>query len=61
VDDIIEKMYTNPRKIFNLPAQPNTYVEVDLDFEWTIPSSLPFSKARWTPFAGKRVTGKVIR
>jgi carbamoyl-phosphate synthase/aspartate carbamoyltransferase/dihydroorotase len=45
-------MCHNPRKIFNLPEQPNTYIEVDLDEAWTIPDATSFSKAKWTPFAG---------
>ena len=28
LDDIIKRLYENPRRIFNLPAQENTYVEV---------------------------------
>lgn len=28
LDDIIRRLYENPRKIFNLPVQENTYVEV---------------------------------
>ncbi|RZC40808.1 CAD protein [Asbolus verrucosus] len=28
VEDIINKFYRNPKKIFNLPDQPNTYVEL---------------------------------
>uniref|UniRef100_A0A0A9XYC9 CAD protein n=4 Tax=Lygus hesperus TaxID=30085 RepID=A0A0A9XYC9_LYGHE len=61
LEDIIEKMHRNPRKIFNLPEQPNTYIEVDLDLEWTIPDAPPFSKARWTPFAGFKVKGGIHR
>lgn len=30
LDDIIKRLYDNPRRIFNLPAQENTYVEVRL-------------------------------
>lgn len=37
MEDIINKFHKNPRKIFNLPEQPNTYVEVDMDEEWVIP------------------------
>lgn len=29
LDDIIRRLYDNPRKIFNLPVQENTYVEVE--------------------------------
>lgn len=54
-------MYHNPRRIFNLPEQKNTYVEIDLDEEWVIPAETSFSKARWTPFAGRKVKGQVRR
>lgn len=61
IEDIIEKMYTNPRKIYGLPEQPDTYVEVDLDEVWKIPDELPYSKSKWTPFSGKTVVGRVRR
>ncbi|XP_044257733.1 CAD protein-like, partial [Tribolium madens] len=61
VDDIITKFYLNPKRIFNLPDQPNTYVEIDLDEEWTIPDTTAYSKAEWTPFAGRKVKGAVHR
>lgn len=52
-------MSTNPRRIFNLPPQDDTYIEVDLNEEWTIPENGGQSKAGWTPFAGRKVFGKV--
>lgn len=61
MDDLINKFYKNPRKIFNLPEQQNTYVEVDMEEEWVIPNELKHSKARWTPFAGMKVKGCVSR
>ncbi|NXG91374.1 PYR1 protein, partial [Stercorarius parasiticus] len=61
VEDIIQRLYENPRKIFGLPAQEDTYVEVDLEHEWIIPSYTAFSKARWTPFEGMKVKGTVRR
>lgn len=61
MEDLINKLHHNPRRIFRLPRQPRTYIEVDLDAQWTIPDSPPFSKAHWTPFAGRRVTGRVQR
>ncbi|XP_015785609.1 CAD protein-like [Tetranychus urticae] len=59
--DILTKLYINPRRIFNLPDQPDTYIEIDLDETWIIPESLPYTKADWTPFAGRKVKGKVRR
>ncbi|XP_067013440.2 multifunctional protein r isoform X2 [Anabrus simplex] len=61
MEDLIDKFHRNPRRIFNLPEQPHTYVEVDLEEEWVIPEAMPYSKSRWTPFAGKKVRGSVHR
>jgi carbamoyl-phosphate synthase / aspartate carbamoyltransferase / dihydroorotase len=61
LDDVINKFHRNPKRIFNLPEQHNTYVEVDMDEEWVIPKELSHSKARWTPFAGMKVKGCVHR
>ncbi|VEN47545.1 unnamed protein product [Callosobruchus maculatus] len=61
IDDLVNKFHKNPKRIFNLPYQQNTYVEVDLDEEWVIPDAMPFSKAKWTPFAGIKVKGCVHR
>ncbi|KAG7307219.1 hypothetical protein JYU34_007375 [Plutella xylostella] len=61
IEDLINKFHRNPRKIFNLPEQPNTYVEVDMDYEWTIPTAMEFTKSKWTPFAGMKVCGAVHR
>lgn len=55
------RLHTNPMKIFGLCEQSDTYVEVDLDEFWTIPSAMNYSKAKWTPFAGMEVFGRVQR
>ncbi|XP_027201907.2 carbamoyl-phosphate synthetase 2, aspartate transcarbamylase, and dihydroorotase rudimentary [Dermatophagoides pteronyssinus] len=61
LDDVIKRLYNNPMKIFDLPDQPDTYVEVDLDEDWIIPTAMSFTKSRWTPFAGRKVYGRVRR
>ena len=43
VSDLIAKMYTNPKKIFNLPDQPETWVEVDENETY---ESKPLSNSR---------------
>lgn len=59
LESLVQKMSTNPRRIFGLPEQANTHIEVDLDHQWTIPEAMTYSKCRWTPFAGMPVIGKV--
>jgi len=61
IDHIIEKMYTNPRKIFNLPQQPETWIEVDEGAEYEIRASEQFTRCGWTPFEGWKVKGKVMK
>lgn len=61
LQQLVDRMYYNPKEIFKIPDQNDTYVEIDLDANWTIPESLPFSKCGWTPFAGRNVVGKVTK
>jgi dihydroorotase-like cyclic amidohydrolase len=58
---LIEKMYTNPRKIFNLPEQPETWVEVDENAQYEIKAADQFTRCGWTPFEGWKVKGRVTR
>ena len=46
-------------KIFHLPKQPDTYIEIDMNYEWTIPETPRFSKCGWTPFSGRKVKGAI--
>jgi carbamoyl-phosphate synthase/aspartate carbamoyltransferase/dihydroorotase len=59
LDQLIEKMYTNPKKIFNLPDQPETWVEVDENAVYKIKAEEQFTRCGWTPFEGWQVKGKV--
>ncbi|EDV38357.1 uncharacterized protein Dana_GF21836, isoform C [Drosophila ananassae] len=61
LEDIKRKFHRNPKTIFNLPEQPHTYVEVDLDEEWTIAGGEQKTKAGWTPFEGQKIKGRVHR
>lgn len=61
MEDIVLRMYTNPRKIFNLPDQPDTWVEINENEKWEIESKNLFTRCAWTPFEGLRVIGKVKR
>jgi carbamoyl-phosphate synthase/aspartate carbamoyltransferase/dihydroorotase len=59
MDDIIQKSVTNPRKIFNIPEQPETWIEVDENAEYEIRAAEQFTRCGWTPFEGWKVKGKV--
>ncbi|KAF9195090.1 hypothetical protein BGZ50_005155 [Haplosporangium sp. Z 11] len=54
IDDIVTKLYTNPRKIFSLPEQKDSYVEIETD-------RISVLSNNDGPFAGKSVSGTVHR
>ena len=59
MDDLIQKSVINPRKIFNLPEQPETWIEVDQQDEYEIHAAEMHSRCGWTPFEGWQVKGRV--
>lgn len=59
MDDIVTKMNINPRRIFNLPDQPETWVEVDENASYEIKAEDQFTRCNWTPFEGWKVKGRV--
>jgi len=61
IPEIIEKMHTNPKRIFHLPDQPETWVEVDENAAYEILAANLHSRCGWTPFEGWQVKGRVTR
>ena len=59
LDDVLTRMVDNPRRIFQLPLQPNTWVEIDPELTYTIDQDKLFTKSGWTPFEGWEVRGRV--
>ncbi|HSB00112.1 MAG TPA: amidohydrolase family protein [Anaerolineales bacterium] len=59
MDDILLRMYTNPKKIFSLPDQPETWIQVDQDAEYEIRAAEQFTRCGWTPFEGWQVKGRL--
>jgi carbamoyl-phosphate synthase/aspartate carbamoyltransferase/dihydroorotase len=59
IDDIIERSVVNPRRIFHLPEQSETWIEVDEDAAYEIHAADQFTRCGWTPFEGWKVKGKV--
>ena len=58
-DDLILRMYENPRRIFHLPEQSQTWIEFDTLDKWEIRASETYSRCAWTPFEGRRVQGRL--
>lgn len=46
MEQIIDKCYTKPQKIFHVPLQENTYIEVDPKEEWTIKNEHLYTKCK---------------
>lgn len=61
VADITLRCATNPALIYGLPAQPETWVEVDAEARYTLEDAAMQTRVRWTPFAGREVFGRVER
>jgi carbamoyl-phosphate synthase/aspartate carbamoyltransferase/dihydroorotase len=61
MDDIVAKMYTNPKRIFSLPDQPDTWTEVDETAEYELRASEQFTRCGWTPFEGWKAKGRVSK
>ncbi len=61
IDDLLQKSVINPRRIFHLPEQPETWVEVDEQASYEIHAANMFSRCGWTPFEGWQVKGRVTR
>ena len=59
MDHIVEKSVINPRRIFHLPEQSETWIEVDENTDYEIRAADQFTRCGWTPFEGWKVKGKV--
>lgn len=61
LEDLLARMVTNPRRIFGLSEQAQTWVEVDPDAEWEVRASECQTRCGWTPFEGWKLRGRVQR
>jgi carbamoyl-phosphate synthase / aspartate carbamoyltransferase / dihydroorotase len=59
LEDLVARLWTNPRKIFNLPAQEQTYLEIDPQAKWEICAADTYTRCGWTPFEGWKVRGRL--
>lgn len=59
LDDVLARCVANPKRIYGLPDQPDTYVEVEVDAPYTLEDEAMRTRPGWTPFAGMNVYGRV--
>jgi carbamoyl-phosphate synthase/aspartate carbamoyltransferase/dihydroorotase len=59
MESLVTRLHTNPKRIFNLPEQQDTYIDIDKDIEWEIHTSETFTKCGWTPYEGWKVRGGI--
>jgi dihydroorotase len=57
--DVIRLLFESPKKIFHIPDQPNTYVELDFDRPFVVGSGGYETKCGWSPFDGWEAYGRV--
>lgn len=58
---LVALMKGNPRRIFGLPEQEDTHIDIEVGGPYTIRNEDMKSKCGWTPFAGKQVKARVQR
>ncbi len=59
LDDLLLRCVENPRRIYGLAEQPQTWVEVDVDKVYELDDAGMRTRCGWTPFAGRQVKCRV--
>jgi carbamoyl-phosphate synthase/aspartate carbamoyltransferase/dihydroorotase len=57
---LVALLYTNPRRIYHLPEQPETWIEVDENARYRFPDHPLYTKCGWSPFEGHDMTGRLV-
>lgn len=60
MEDVLNRMYNNPKRIFGIPDQPDTFVTLDPDAPWTVRGGYLQTRCAWSPFEGMQVRGRVM-
>ncbi len=56
---MIARCVDNPQRIYGLPDQPETWVDVEVDTPFVLHNQDMRTRVGWTPFAGMTLFGKV--
>ncbi len=61
LEEVTKRLTTQPRRVYGLPPQPETWIEVDPEARYTLRDAEQKTRVGWTPFAGRTVMGRVER
>lgn len=61
LDDLLLRCVENPRRIYGLAEQEQTWVEVEMDKIYELDDASMHTRCGWTPFAGRTVKGRVAK
>ena len=61
LDDLLLRCLENPRRIYGLAEQEQTWVEVEMDKVYELDDAGMHTRCGWTPFAGRTVKGRVAK
>ena len=59
LDDLLLRCVENPRRIYGLAEQPQTWIEVDTNQEYELNDAQMRTRCGWTPFDGRHVKGRI--
>jgi dihydroorotase len=59
LDRMVALLVDGPRRIYGLPAQPATYIEIDPRERHVLGETQLYTKCGWTPFAGRTAYGRL--
>ena len=61
MERLVDLSHHAPKRIFGLPAQPDTWVEIDAYTPYSLSSDDLQTRCGWSPFEGMTVRGRVRR
>jgi carbamoyl-phosphate synthase/aspartate carbamoyltransferase/dihydroorotase len=61
IEQLVDRAVNKPRQLFNLPDQPDTWIEIDPEEDWIVHGREMQTRAKWTPFEGWTMRGRVRR